>query len=1343
MYKGIGTRDVSPNVAERCELASGNQRRYVRAELAGQGSYMIPLGHLVEGPFDEAAFRQAAHALVRRHEALRTRFEISGQEVLALVYPEPEAICATCALSDASLSAFRAWALPKIFKDVNPRERGSLIRFLAADLGDSWRFTIAAHHAITDGFSRGVMARELLKLYAGEALEPPGSYYAFKAGDQAEADDRDIKERVEALPEPIRLIGDGSAEDKETGTGQFVQRDFVDVSKHLRARAKSMGATRFSVLSGIYALGLAGFAGSRDLSTFFQSEGRKCLGAPNSVVGPFSNTLPLNLAIDLDEDFGAFVRGLSRQVHDMVALESAPILDATLDAQRAPSVSINMFPPAPRIAAGDLAVGPREFLDRRTEFDLNLVWAEDRRVLSARAYYDGALLSEERVGLFLEMQERLLAAVLVNSERSCRELLADARAGHEVISPPVTTEPEPEQRLHERFFDWAERTPDATAIVTTGGEMTYEALRDDAYAVMDALQSVGVTSSDRVAVFAERSPRLVAAMLGVSATGASFTVIDASYPVQRVAHMLRSLDTQFVLLAGAEAPDGLGDLTVIRPSGGPVVNRPFVTQGAPRSVAYHLFTSGTTGTPRLVSHADQSVQRFIDWQFSSLELDRPVATMMLAGLSHDPTLRDVFLPLSYGGRIAIPAPCEMADPVALRSLFREARCNVVRFSAATSRLLTAGKALDAPFPDLRAIFWGGERLPRASVRQWRDMAPAARQFNVFGTTETPQAFLIHEIGSEDTLRREIPLGRVLPWTGVRLIDGDGATVSTGEVGEMVADLADPAIGAHDPTGPEIDGEARRHFTGDLAYQLSDGLIYFAGRRDSQVKINGYRVELGELEATAEGVDGVEHARAIFENGNLRLFVLADPRAVTAKDIKFALHRSLPSYMWPVQVMILSEFPTTPNGKVDEAALSEIAAEARIAHIDRPVDAPVGAAEAAIASVLSRNTGGAQVGRTQSLDDLGADSLSTVETRIDLEALGLSLPDDWPWLSVADLARIQPNAVIGEDASKGLLQNVPTEAFLVMRAIAIVSVVTFHSGVPLVPGASLILFVMAGYAFARLQLPGILREESARRVWALMARLLVVLVPVSLVYYAKHAIFDGDAHLSTILPYRNFAELVDILLLGRDGLGIQLPWLWFLHVYLQIFAIFGVVLSSARIRALLAADAWTCLLIFFAMSEVLGVSTMVLLGYWTDDFRTSSDLLMGSPTTIMPLLVLGALCALADSRQRIMVSLALSLAHWGVSQFAYITHDEIWWALALAICVSLPTITMPRLLSTVVVILSVHSLMIYLTHHAATFLFVEFTGGTSPLPASIAFQLAVGLLVGVAVRRAIQGRVGTQ
>lgn len=1329
MFAPVENRNTSHDKVEKRLVAQPNQSRYVKAELADVGTYMIAVGHCVSGKFDESAFRVAVEKLMFRHEALRTRFEISDQ-ILAVVDHNPAYQFHLYAIENQNLAEFRQWALPLIFDGVDPRVPGSLVRFLVADMGSSWRFTIAAHHAITDGVSRNLMNKELLELYCGKSLSDARTYYDYQANVATNRVKQEIDSFVEAMPNPLRMANDGVG----TSSGEFVERRFDEVVPKIKTLAKSLESSKFGVLTAIYALGLKGFYGENDISSFFQSAGRRSLDAPDDIVGPFSNTLPLDISVDPEKSFAAFARDLLTQIKSVLSLENGPLLESVIDAGKSPYVSINMFPQELPINVAELEIGPREFLDRRTEFDLNMVWSDELDALTARAFFSSAQVSKSRVQLFLDLQARLLVAVLENPHRSCRELIEEARVGFEAAEPAQGNDLASKNRLHSAFFKHANEFPNDIAIKTSSEDITYGALAKMALVYADAIKTAGLGAGDRVAILAQRHPTLVAATMGTSASGASFALIDAEYPAPRIEMMLNALGTRHMILAGADLTPQVSADVIYPSSDSKRSSENDVLTQPPRAEAYHLFTSGTTGQPKLISHSEETLQRFIFWQQQTLTSIDPICTIMMAGLAHDPTLRDVFLPLSFGGSIAIPTPCEMSEPKVLRTFIAEAGCNCVRFSPTTARLLTAGMRDDRKFPGLKSIFWGGERLPRETVKTWQRLAGQARQFNVFGSTETPQAFLIHAIESEKALTRNVPLGRPLPWNGARIVDDKGSIVSIGEIGEIVADLADPVGGSfrrfEDDPGPKD----RVHYTGDLGYRMPDGNFFFVGRRDDQIKINGYRVELGEVESAVELIDGVERASAIVREDRLSVFTLSDDSSITEKTIRGTLAKRLPSYMVPAQIYILQELPYNSNGKIDRAKLREMAlSPPKSADSENGNESPIGTSERSVARVFSRFSGRSGIDRRQSLSDFGADSLSMIEVRLELEGLGFELPEGWQWKSLAEI--VAYNADSDPIKATGHWHLRRTETFVVLRCLAIISIVAFHSGFRFASGASIVLFVLAGYSFAHFHLPNILHDGHARRIWILIAKLLIPLVPISAIYFGINFYREVETQAASILFLSNFSNFFGFLFQYETRPQKGFEWIWFVHVYLQIFVIIGMLLSLPAVRRTMAADIWRGLAAFFILTESVSLLSIWGVSYLSTEGLDAGKLLHQTPVAIIPFLTIGGLVACAKTAERRVLTFAFTALHFAVVYQFYVDHTEIWWMLALLICAIFPVVSLPKIASKLVVTIAGYSLMIYLTHHAVFVVLYKFIGGEDASRLlSVIVQLCFGVLFGKFMRR---------
>ncbi|QJF50746.1 AMP-binding protein [Roseobacter ponti] len=1314
--------------AGKSRPATINETRYVMAELAETGSYMIAMGHRVEGRPDVDLLQKSFETVVRRHEALRTSFALNGRRVEARISETPRFVFAHMQSDDMSPAAFRDLVLPLVFDDVRPDVPGSLVRLFVVEAAECWRFTVAMHHAVSDGFSRGVVNRELLKLYAGETLADVNSYADY-AGNAPRISDAETEAAVARFPQPAQMPPDGAARAGAGTRGQFIERGLPGAGPALRRVSKSCGAGKFATLAALYALGLKAFTGESQVATFFQSEGRRSLGAPNSVVGPFSNTLPLDLQFDPGMPFDRLAREIKGRVSAVLALENTDVAERVHEAGRAPAVSLNMFPPAPVIRAGDLKTGPREFLDRRTEHDLNLVWSEDSGVIRARAFYEAAHLSEERAAAFLSLQIRLLNMVLETPGIGCDLLLARAYAKAPAKIAPSRTDPPP-GRLHDAFFDQAQKTPDAPAVIAPQEQWSYDALRAEAAAYSRALLLADAGPRETIAVLADRQPALVAALLGISAYGAPFVVIDAGLPRERIRAILQRADAKraFALTTPAAVASG-GSVTLLRPARyGPDI--PPARHQPGRAVAWHLFTSGTTGEPKRVSHPDATLIRFLRWQAEMLG-GGSFRTMLMAGLTHDPVMRDIFLPLSTGGAVVIPREEDIRDPAALRELIDHNRPDTLHLTPATGHLISIGAGNDAAFSSVRHLFWGGDRLDATKVSRWRQFAPGARQFNLYGTTETPQAALICEISGAET-RLKMPLGEPVPWAGVR-IERDGVQAGFGVLGEIVIDLGDPVRGARGGPDTATGAPSMVHHTGDFGFMLPGSGVHFAGRKDDQIKVNALRIELSDISHHAEDVPGVRQAVTLqtgADGRELSLFIVSENLRGPA-EIRAALSQMLPDYMVPQHIVVVDHIPLSPNGKTDAKALRAMTAEVPENH--RPSQPVQTAAERQIADVLARSTGLPADDRHLSLADLGADSLARIEARLGLEALGVDLAQGWEFTSITDLAKKGFSSASGRPSRRGAFAPQRMESFLVMRSLAIIAIVAHHSGLYFSNGFSAALIALTGFSFAKLQLPAILGDDRTGRVWATIARLMVPLVPVSLVIYGVHIAIGNDPHISALLFYENMSAFVDSVLLQRSDSRHHISWLWFLHVYLQIFIVIGLLLASGRVRRALRSAQWRTVMGFFVLAEAAGFSTVLIAGLLYGDIGHVAATLHRSAGMLMPVLVVGGLAALATTRRELLVSLLAGLGHILLFNLVIPGGDTGIWLFAVTLATLAPYIPLPAFLSVVVLAVSGEALMIYLTHRASLFALTTGLGFEPPALIQVIFALVTGVLLGKAVR----------
>lgn len=1312
--------------ALRTSPATSNQSRYVLAELAGAGSYMISVGHFVTGTFDRSRFKAACLSLLQRHEALRTRFEVSDRRVFSHVDEKPTLWLRSTRHSDGSFEAFSAWATPKIFEQVDPRASGSLVRFLVADYGDSWRFTVAGHHAVTDGISRGVINRDLLKLYAQVDLADAQAFSPATYRAKPNLPDQ-VEQLVKALPLPQRIISERPFCDQSTESGIFEEMKFEGLSKTLRSIAKKSGTTRFSVLAAIYALSLRAISGSQEFSTCFQSEGRKAINAPNGVVGPFSNTLALDLSFKNESPFSDFAQRLGGRVKDALAGESGSVMEMLQSHDRVPTVSLNMFPPAPRIVIDGLALGPREFLDRRTEYDLNLVWSEDQGILTARAFYNPKRLSVERVRVLLRLQKQYMQAALIDPDQSCSDVIATARDPVTACVQWKPVRPLEVEPLHAPVFDHAKQHPEAAAIITSRRRISYGRLQRRALQFRETLAAKGARPNHVVSIIADRSPDLIAAILAVSSCEGQFAVIDAQLPEARIKAILGELRPNFTIRAthADEALDFNSDVDV-RAHG---TDQDRVSDRVcQEDVAYHLFTSGSTGTPKIVSHSAMHLQRFIRWQKQKLDLPTPIS-LMVAGLSHDPIMRDIFLPLSYGGCIAIPSDCEIANPARLRDLIRRANVNVLHLTPSMGRLLHMGSQ-NWSWAAGRAIFWGGEPLAPPTAKEWQ--SGSIRQFNLYGATETPQAALIHEI-EFDTGRSVIPIGSPVPWTHVELLDADGTKVGQGELGEIVIHLSDPVCGTTDRLGNRDDALSKTHYTGDLGYLCTDGNVRFVGRRDTQVNVNGNRIELREIEAAAEAVSGILHACAVMSDGEapeLRLFVIPHETEISEQRIRQDLAKVLDQRTMPQRIMVLDQFPVNKNGKTDRSALSRMNVSESNGKTNR--SAPKTEAEIDLAALFGKYTGQSSPSREQSVVDLGCDSLMVIELRLALEDYGYLVPEDWDFMPIRELAKYRTEQRKSTD-DRSLFSVHNMDAFVVFRCLAITAIVIHHAGVVPLQGASILLLTLTGFSVGRMQVPAIFNDGKTGRIWAMIPRLLIPVTLVSWALFCVHALRGNDPHTSILTYTVNFVNFINDGILGNSTSQRVEYWLWFLHAYLQIFLIIATLISIPAVFRWLRSDHWRAALVFSTSSQIIAALSMFAGFVLAPDFSSFAISTKWLPTTVMPFIAIGILSALANTPGRRRIAIALILLQFAIFAFAYGIHAEVVWPPILITCLFVSTIRLPRLAYLAVASISTQALMIYLTQTTTIFALMMVFGPDVPIIANTVIALVTGILLGRVLR----------
>ncbi len=1026
-------------------LSFAQQRLWFIDQLEpGSPLYSIPVALRVEGPLAAAVLARCLGEIVRRHEALRTVFATFEGSPVQVIQPPalfrlpvvdlsglPERRHEATALALAREEAARPFDLAR-----GPLLRGVLLRLD----GEDHVAALTMHHIASDGWSIGILVREVGTLYAAFAegrpsplTELPVQYADYAVwqrswlhGEALESEISFWRRQLAGLPSLLSLPTDRPrpAVQSTRGATRPVRLP-AELTRQAQALSRREGATLFMVLlAGFQAL-LARYSGQQDLAVGTPVAGRNRVEI-EGLIGFFLNTLVLRgdltdqpsfrellgrvretaLAAHLHQDVP-----FERLVQDLTAERSlayAPLFQAMLILQNAPVAALEIQ---------GLRLRPAGGTGTTAKVDLTLAFEEHDGGLRGTVEHATALFDAATIDRLVVHYECLLAASLAAPERRTSELsLLTGAERHQLLAEWSDTAVRlPEGLLvHDLFAAQAARTPDAPAATFAGEILSYAELDARADRLARRLRGLGCGPESRVGVALERSLDLVAALLGVLKAGAAYVPLDPDYPRKRLALVLEDaapqvLITETRLLAALPPAPGavlcLDGKAVGDPSTTPVDR----DRGEPvpcddRQLAYVLYTSGSTGRPKGVGVPHQALVNFLASMRRAPGFSAGERLLAVTSLAFDIAALEIFLPLTTGGCVEVASRAEAADGVLLAARLHASGAGVLQATPATWRmLLDAGWTGD---PSLLALC-GGEALPRelatSLARQTREL------WNLYGPTETTVWSAAARIGPDEA--GSVSIGRPIANTRIHLLDRELQAVPLGVPGELwiggtgVARgyLGRPDLTAErflpDPFATERDEPGGRLYrTGDLARHLPGGMEVL-GRIDHQVKIRGFRIELGEIEAALAAQTGVHEAVVVVREGRLVAYVTGD---ATAGTLRQALRERLPDYMVPTVLVVLAVFPLTPNGKVDRKALP--ASERQ-----RPEESPLAPrtpVEEVLAGIWSELLGLERVGPAEHFFDLGGHSLlatrvmSRLRSAFDVE---MPLRDLFEAPRLADLA----------------------------------------------------------------------------------------------------------------------------------------------------------------------------------------------------------------------------------------------------------------------------------------------------------------------------------------------------
>jgi amino acid adenylation domain-containing protein len=577
--------------------------------------------------------------------------------------------------------------------------------------------------------------------------------------------------------------------------------------------------------------------------------------------------------------------------------------------------------------------------------------------------------------------------------------------------------------LHELIEAQARRTPHSPAVAFEGASLTYAELERRAARLAAHLGRLGAGPDARVGLFVERSLEMVVGILAILKAGAAYVPMDTAYPPERLAFMLSDAGVELLLTqASLLAKLPLCAAQFVRVDefdwAGAQVAAPEPRVGA-ENLAYVIYTSGSTGRPKGVGIEHRNIVNYVLGVAERLRLEPGMRHATVSTIAADLGNTVIFPALATGGCLHVVSQERAESQALLSDYFSRERIDVLKIVPSHLAALQSGRNPERAMPARRLIL-GGEASRLDWIERLRSAAPQCEIFNHYGPTETTVGVLTYQVGAAlpATQSRTLPLGKALPGSTVYLLDEQGRPVPAGEKGELC--IGGRGVARGYLNRPELSAQkfvpdpfaqrpaARLYRTGDLARALPDGNIEFCGRIDHQVKIHGYRVELGEIEGALKEHGEVDDAVVLLRAGGpgdpqLVAYVVGAPAPAALRDY---LKERMPQYMLPSAFVALERLPLTANGKIDRQALAALPLESPAA--ERAFVAPRTDSEKTLAAIWSELLGVERVGADDDIFDLGAHSLMAMKalTRIrDAFEVNLALRNLFEHPTIAGLARL--------------------------------------------------------------------------------------------------------------------------------------------------------------------------------------------------------------------------------------------------------------------------------------------------------------------------------------------------
>lgn len=972
---------VLPTIALRREkgpapLSFAQERLWFLDQLTpGLAAYNIPVALHIKGPLQVTALDQSLNEIVRRHEALRTTFDMLDDQPVQVIAPRRST---TLALSDLRSLAPGAREREVARLTVQEAElpfdlaSGPLLRTHLLQLDDQeYCLLLTIHHIVSDGWSMSLLYREMAILYQAFAsgnCSPLGDlavqYADFAAWQRSWLEEEAQKGHLEYwrqqlgdAPASLQLPTDRPRSALQTFSGGV---ESLILSTPLTTALKTLSlredATLFMTLLAAWQTLLFRYTEQDDICVGTFIAGRNHAEV-EGLIGFFINNLVLRTDLSGNPGFRQLLERVRQVTLDAYAHQDVPFekilqeLEWKHDPKITPLFQVMLILqniPEPLLEIPGLAIHETGTWSTRANFDLALWVVEAQDHLRMSLQYNTDLYDAQTIQRMLQHLHVLLQGIVADPLRRLGDLPLLTDEEQQLLLAQWRTgdnEGNVERCLHHFFEEQARIAPHAIALIWEQRHFTYTALNQDANRLAHYLRGLGVGPETRVGVCLPRCALFIIGLLGILKAGGAYIPLDPVYPQERLSLMMDDaqiaiLLTQTTLLPELPACSGR---VICLDTDWPVIEREISSDPRNTTVAQHLayiiYTSGSTGKPKGVEIAHGTIVRFIEAARDAYAFVPGDRVLQFCSLSFDTSIEEIHTSLASGATLVLRTDEMLSSIAFFLKQCRQWGITVLDLPTAFWHEMVAdleNTAHSFP-PALRLVLLGGERVEPAKVARWQQWAPPhVCLVNTYGPTEATVVSTLHTIEAAPLSDPgyAIPLGQAIPHVRLAILDYTQQFAPTGVWGELAIGgdnlargyLGQPALTAEkfipDPLG---DG-ARLYRSGDIARLLSDGTLEFRGRRDDQVKLRGFRVELSEIEHALQIYPSIKDAVVrVYEQGTgdkaLVAYIVWQPaHPSTINELRTHLKALLPDYMVPAGFIILERLPQLPNVKVDYNAL---------------------------------------------------------------------------------------------------------------------------------------------------------------------------------------------------------------------------------------------------------------------------------------------------------------------------------------------------------------------------------------------------------------------------------------